>query len=286
MKLKSPRTFPGGEDNLRALDWEASMAWTIARSERRAWRLAMIATGVALIAVIGLACLAPLRTAIPYLIYVDKSTGNATVRIAADAQIVQFSEVLDKHWLSEYVISRERYYWNFLQNDYDRVNLMSAPVVAREYNRKFDGPTALQKVLGSSGEYSIKLISIGITTRPGAAPGIAVVRFVRVENGPSSGLQGNARSFIATIGYEYQHHYFSTEKALLANPLSFQVTSYRVDEELVQDVPRPSGQIHQNTEGSSDGSSVTGAMAPASYAGTRNSLTLEEKQTASGRSRI
>lgn len=250
-----------------ARNWESSRIAALERSEVRAWRVATAATIAAVAAIVAVAMLTPLKSAVPFLIYVDKLTGESQVRVAMDSQTVQFSEILDKHWLSEYVISRERYYWNLLQYDYDKTNALSGPVPAREYDRQFDGPNALNKVLGTASEYSVKIISVTLSSHRPGAPGTAVVRFEKTLRRLDTEQPSIPNRYIATISYGYRTSPFTSEKTLITNPLGFTVTAYRVDPELA-DVTPPSAAPMNPPPGASAGVSNSLSSPRASTAST------------------
>lgn len=220
--------------------WEASRVQALERAERRAWWVAIVAVLMAFLAVAALAFLAPLKQAVPFLVYVDRFSGEAEVREAMNAQ-VQFSDILDKHWLIQYVTSHERYQWDLLQADYDRTLAWSDKGPAREYSQQFDGPRAIYKVLGRTRENAVKVVSVSIAPHPPGTPAVATVRFVRtVRNLETGAVEGTPAHEVATIGYRYHVSPLTTEKALIMNPLGFTVTAYRVDAELADVVPQTS----------------------------------------------
>ena len=65
-------------------DWEMDRRLRLEQSERRAWWVAGLACLLALGLGIGLACLAPLKSTIPYVFTVDRATGNVEFVSAAD----------------------------------------------------------------------------------------------------------------------------------------------------------------------------------------------------------
>jgi type IV secretion system protein VirB8 len=218
---------------------EASRVDATLRAERRAWRVAAAALVVAIATVGGLVALSPLKIAVPYVIYVDQTTGDTQVREAADVATINFTTVMDKYWVASYVTSRERYYWEFLQYDYDRTMVMSARVPAREYSLQFDGANALYKRLGRDQEYAIRIVSVGLSPRAHGGGGTAVVRFEKIFRRLDTDQPGTTGRYIATVEYEYHVSPISSERALIANPLGFTVTAYRVDTELMDALPTP-----------------------------------------------
>ena len=59
----------------------------------------------------GIAALAPLKTAVPYVIRVDNSTGYTDVVPQINNAIESYQEVETKYFLSQFVINYESYEW-------------------------------------------------------------------------------------------------------------------------------------------------------------------------------
>src|SRR5271170_968779 len=135
-----------------ARNWEISHAEAMARSEARAWWVARVALLAATLALVAVAALAPLKTTIPYVVYVDRSNGETQVVSVLSQNTIAQSDLQSKHWAVEYVRARERYQWNLLQFDYDTVLLLSDTNIGRDYSHLFEGPDALDKRFGASTE--------------------------------------------------------------------------------------------------------------------------------------
>ncbi len=211
----------------QAMDWEASVTRAYRISESRAWKIAIVATIIALMSLAGLVFMLPFYKVVPMTFLVDKATGEAQLVDAANP-IPATSAQTDKHWVNEYVNSRERYNWMLLQYDYEHTLSLSDDNVAREFKAKFEGENGLDKQLGNYTERRIKIVS---TTLPPGAPGTAIVRFERSTRERGYDIEVGAK-FIATITYKYiQPSAFVPEKYLVINPMGFRVTGYVVDKE-------------------------------------------------------
>ncbi|QVN19870.1 virB8 family protein [Burkholderia pyrrocinia] len=194
------------------------------QSERRAWRVAVGACAVAIACAAALAVMTPFYRNVPIPIEVDKLTGDAQVLDVLDAQHVPVAQVIDKHWLTTYVQMRERYYWPFLQMDYDAVRAMSDGQALKDYDAIYTGPNSLDQQLGADVQRRIKILA---TTLPPGEPGRAVVRFMRTTT--DHGETGQPTCFVATIAYRYQPKILRSEKDATTNPLGFKVTAYSRD---------------------------------------------------------
>lgn len=221
-----------------ARSWEVEREARLAKSERRAWIVAVVACVAALIAVIGLATLAPFRRNVPYLFAMDKVTGNVEyVGAVDDRRLVGYQELLDKHWAQRYIVARESYHYKLLQADYDTVLGLSDDAIGRDFARLYEGPNARDAKLGSNIEIAAAVLSVQLSEN--AVGKQAVVRFSKTSRRVDADTTEPAQYFVATITYQYQPTMSGKEKDLLANPLGYQVTSYRVDAELTPPAAKP-----------------------------------------------
>ncbi len=212
-------------------DWDADWRMRLESSERKAWWVAGTACVLALTLGMGIACLAPFKTTVPYVFAIDRATGNVELVSAADDRtVLGYQELLDKHWTQKYVIARESYYYRLLQADYDTVLSMSTDEVGRDYASLYDGTNARDKQLGTGMEWRVKVLSV--TVHSDAVGPKATVRFEKQAKRTESHTVEPPHYFIATLSYEYRLSMKGQEKDLIQNPLGYKVTSYRVDAEI------------------------------------------------------
>lgn len=124
--------------------WEVDRSLMLERSERRAWWVAIAGLLLGLIGIAAVFVQGPLRRVVEIPIVVDRVTGEATIQQRLSVETIPPMEALDKHNLATFVRARESYSWMFLQRDFDQVARMAVPAVFTDYNRLFDGDTALQ----------------------------------------------------------------------------------------------------------------------------------------------
>ena len=210
------------------LTWEASRIQLIENSERKAWNVAKVMTALVVLSIVAIAFMMPLKESIPFLVRVDSTTGVPDIVTRLDEQTVRFDEVMDKYWLARYVTARESYDWNIIQKDYDAVGMMSAPNVAQQYQRLFEGDDALDKRYANRTKVVVKIISVVPNGK-----GIGTVRFIKETSNVDDVSNSTAitSKWIATIGYEYRTTSLLRESHRLVNPMGFQATTYRVDPE-------------------------------------------------------
>ncbi|HUB90284.1 MAG TPA: type IV secretion system protein [Dyella sp.] len=221
-----------------AVNFEVTLADIAKRSERRAWLVAMIATVVALILLGGYFYLLPLKEKVPYVVMADAYTGTSSVaRLTGDFAHRQIttSEAINRSNVAHFVLARESYDWGTISlRDWPTVLTMAAPNVAAAYrswlsSTATDGPIA---VYGKNQSIRIKILSIVLNGGgPGQTPKSATVRFQRQLFNNNSGAIQPLDSKIATLTFTYKPDLQMNEQYRVENPLGFQVTDYRVDDD-------------------------------------------------------
>lgn len=213
-----------------AKDWESDEIARVKTSERRAWRVAMGAGAIALVSVIAVAGLTPLKTVEPFVVRVDKIGAADTVTLLNE-RTVTGSEAIDKYWLARYVNYREEYSPSGAYGNFKATELLSSPSVGSAYYAQIrpDNPSSPTNVYRDKGIVDVEVTSVTFIGQRHAQ-----VRYVRREkrDGPAT-VNPSETSWIATINYEYVNPPM-TEAARLVNPVGFRVTEYRVDPETVE----------------------------------------------------
>ena len=199
----------------------------LVRSKRAAWRVAGAAGVLVLLALVAIVALLPLKRVEPFVLRVDNATGNVDVVTALRDGQTTYGEAVDKYFLNKYVLNRESYEYDTIQTAYDTTVLLSSPEVQREYLALFEGPRARDKALSNQARILVQVRSI----TPGTSKNTAVVRFT-TRRKHLSGAPDVEDSLVATIGFRYVSAAMR-EQDRLVNPLGFQVTSFRVDPEVV-----------------------------------------------------
>lgn len=212
----------------KALDYEASTALMLEKSERKGWRFGWIMLGLVVMEAIAIAAMLPLKESVPYVVRVDQTTGAVDLVTRATAKDVAFDEVLTKYWVGRYVRARENYDWYTLQTDYTEVGLLSSADVGRGYAALFEGANALDKKYGANIRAKVDLVSVVPT-----GDNTATVRFIKTTTPVEDDRAPLVQRFVATVAYEFRNPSIMKDSLRLINPLGFQVTSYRVDAELV-----------------------------------------------------
>ena len=219
----------------RAVTYEASIADLARRSERRAWWVANVACGLALLLGAGYLKVMPLKERVPFLVMADAASGNATVaRLDEDFRhrSISASEAIARANVATFINLRESYDVAMMNlRDWRAVHAMSAPEVGKEYAAVHAANNAASpfNTYGRSRAIRVRILSIQLIEGPDGTPDGATVRFQRHVYDKTSGASRPLDNRIATLGFTYNLALRMDEPDRLENPLGFQVTSYRVD---------------------------------------------------------
>ena len=190
--------------------------------------MAAFAGLLATVAVGAVAALAPLKTTVPFVIRVDRSTGAVDVVSALKSgRPVTYEEAVTKHFLAQYVRAREGWLAPAAEANFRQVSIMSTPAEQERWADAFRpaNPTSPQVVYGPAGEAQVDIRAVSFVSA-----GVADVRFHRTVRLSAQVIESD---WIATIAFAYTKAPMA-EADRLRNPLGFQVTSYRADPEVVR----------------------------------------------------
>jgi len=219
------------EEDLKAYfaeaeSWDRDRFVAAARSRRVAWIVAGISGGLAIVSVGSVMALSPLKTVVPYVVTVDKSTGATEVAqgLRGDKSIT-YDEAIRKYFLADYVRTREGWIPQAREEFYRKVLALST---REEQNRwtsfyRKDNPDSPQNQLTANDAVFVSIRSVAFIS-----PNVAQVRFVKRLQRDQQVIETPA---IATITFDVLSKP-ETEAGRYANPLGFQVKSYRADAEV------------------------------------------------------
>lgn len=215
------------EKQLSNLSWEADIVLNERKSRIVAWRVAAASIVMAIIMGIALVLLIPLKQVVPYVVTVDKLSGESSIAQTAD-DFVRSSALNDKHWVKQFLISRERYSFKLLQHDYDTVKSLAGDQPWLSYVKLYDGDAALDKKYGENTEIVPSILSITLSEK-----GFATVRYELKTKESRSAAEPTVTRRIATMRYAYKPQGARKEFELIDNPLGFTVEAYQTDPEFV-----------------------------------------------------
>lgn len=197
---------------------------------RKHWQLLGLASFLFAICMVAWHQFMPNTSTEPYVFRVDNTTGAVESVSTLNNQEQTYGEAVDRYFLAGFVRSYESYNYQNIQNDYDKIGLMTNDQVKTQYMKIYDPNTgnSRDKVLGELGTRQVNIISVVPSVIDGAASATAAVRFETVTTNAQGG--SITENWIANITYEYISASINDEVRLV-NPLGFVVTSYRADKE-------------------------------------------------------
>jgi type IV secretion system protein VirB8 len=244
--MKYPKTSTTAVEQAAAkcADFEVTLADMARRSERRAWGVAWGAIAMSLLLGGGYYYMLPLKEKVPFLVMADAYTGTSTIARLEDGSThrqLTSSEAINRSNVAHFLLARESYDIDMMQlRDWRLVHTMSSPEVAAGYAAEHanNNPQAPYHVYGRGRAIRSRILSLVLVGGgKGAVPKGATVRFQRSLYDKATGTSRPLDSKIATLEFEYKSNLKMDEKERIENPLGFQVTSYRVDNDYA---PAPS----------------------------------------------
>ncbi len=174
--------------------------------------------------------LTPLKTVEPFIIQIEERSGITQMVEPVDREKIGGKEALDNYFLWYYVRARETYHPSDQRRNWEITRVMSSAEVFELFLEDTSPSNAksARSVLGSLGTRAISDPTFVYLDDP--ERNVVQVRFVVEENFRQSKTRYPK---IATIEYDFFDLELSREQRLL-NPLGFQVTNYRLDDEVAK----------------------------------------------------
>ncbi|MGO6747981.1 virB8 family protein [Rhizobium ruizarguesonis] len=202
------------------------------RQQRNNWaRVAVGSVVVAVLSVGCLICILPLSQTKPFVIMVDKTTGQAEKIVEVRPATLDQQDVVRQAELVSYIVDRETY------DPAD--NAVRIPdVMGRSSDNAADTLAELWSsgssqypptIYGADVRVRVVVKSISLNPLNPRSGDVARVRITKIRE--EKGGRSAERSFIVTIGYAFHPKDNATLATVWHNPLGFTVTSYRIDAE-------------------------------------------------------
>jgi type IV secretion system protein VirB8 len=220
------------DENEIADSWAVSVTDRLERSRRTAWLVAAGFGALALLLAIALVLLLPLKTTVPYTLLVDRQTGHVEALAPLERETVAPDAALTRSFLVQYVIARESFDIDSLQDDYRKVALWSTGEARSRYlaQMQANNPASPLSYLPKRATVRVEIASVS-----SLAANRSLVRFTTVRADPG-GQQQPPQHWAAVVSYRFSGAEMSAADRLL-NPLGFQVTRYRRDAETLPEQP-------------------------------------------------
>ena len=230
----------------KAVSYEITVADMARRSERRAW---WVATGSLLMSLAlagGYYYMLPLKERVPFLVMADAYTGNATVARVSNnfrGENITANEAINRSNVAQYVMARESYDSAVMGlRDWELVFVMSSDPVGLTMKQRYAGNNPQNPFVMYGRDKAIRVKILSITPLGQEANGSfrgASVRIQRSLLDKRSGVSNYLDNQLVTLRFDYNKNLALTEQDRVLNPLAFQVTEYRVDNDYSRGVPVP-----------------------------------------------
>ena len=193
--------------------------------------LTLISLAGVIVSVLAVLEVTSSKTIEPFVIEIDEKTGVTNVIRPLLKEQFSADETLRRYFIMKYMNARETYdAGSYHYNYFTVVRLMSSSAVQAQFRRDISADNVKSPLrLSSQGQRIIKVRSITpLSPSPGQSGFVAQVRFSTEDKGRS--IRPNIKNLVATINFDYMDLSLTTEERAI-NPLGFQVTGYRTDEE-------------------------------------------------------
>lgn len=212
----------------QADSWANDERENVVVSRKIAWIVAGVAIAIALLEAIALIVLTPLKTVQPYTLMVDQQTGFVQELKPIDPQLVSSEAALTQSFLVQYVLAREGFDINSLQDDYQKVALWSADAARRSYLASVPASNPSSHLANLP---RATLINVRVKSVSTIGDQTSMVRFETTRQ-DAGGQQSQPRAWAAVMRYRFSGEPMSV-KDRFVNPLGFQVVHYRRNEEVL-----------------------------------------------------
>ncbi len=216
-----------------AQSWDADRRALLDRSNRRAWRVATAACVLSALSIGAVAFLAPLKTAVPYVIRVDQTTGVVDL-LPPMSGSASPNETVTRYLLTHYVSARERYVGPLAEVDYEFVGAFQTPLLNQAWFTAWDpkNPDSPLNRYRDGTTVRVQIQSITFLQPSSGESTVAQVRYLTGTKPGGTGIEQTHR-WLATITYRYGTPP-KDDKLRSLNPLGFRVTDFRREPEVVE----------------------------------------------------
>lgn len=206
--------------------WEAEVYGRLHLSRRRAWWTAGLATGMAMLALFALVLVLPLKEFAPYVITHDTATGYLEVTRGLQPGDLTQDEAITSANIVQCLTAHETFDATDVRENFDTVNLCMAEDALEAYRARFargnpDNPVTRY---GHEGTVRVQIKSLQLLSTT-----TAQVRFQTITREHD---RETIAHWVAVLSFRYVQQPASLADRF-KNPLGFQITRYRRDQEIV-----------------------------------------------------
>src|SRR5690606_12767072 len=207
--------------------WEQEIIKRAKRSARVAWFFSIVFAGIALLSLLAVVLMLPLKCFELYVVTVDQTTGYIEVKsgLTRPANLTEQQAITQAN-IVRFIRAREGYDPYAITENFGIAALLSADQAARELQTLYSSANA-QNPTRVYGRLKRVLVDIKSVTFPNVST--AIVRFSTNERSDTEAI---VRHWISVVRFRYTDTPTRNEWRF-ENPLGFQVYSYRRDQETV-----------------------------------------------------
>ncbi len=204
--------------------WEDDTHRSLRRSRTFAWIVSGVSAAVAVLSLLTLVLILPLKQFEPYVIEVDKTTGYLEIARALKPGSMSQNEAVTAANLVRYIRARETYDVHEIKANYALAQLYSTGAASKDLTLLYtpSNPQSLDKIYGRNVSISVHVKSVSLLNRNTAS-----VRFSTTTKRDNTSTTDN---WVAVVKFRYTSTPMKNEWRF-DNPLGFQVTDYRRDQE-------------------------------------------------------
>lgn len=212
-------------------DWYSDRYESLRVERNRYFLLLLLCLSALIASVIANLLLSPLKTAVPYVIEVNKVDGATTVLRPADTRSVQENEAVTLYFLYKYLAARVSYHYGLRQINAETVRALSTAQTYQQYVQQIDtsNPQSPVRLYRDQATIAMKVIGYSFPY-----PNIAQIHFYTdLQNNAAGGKSPIRRYWQATIKFSYAAAPLPMSERVNINPLGFFVTDFQVNEQML-----------------------------------------------------
>lgn len=209
--------------------WETELYRKERRSRKIAWTVATVAGISTLLSLSALNLLVPLKQFEAVVVIADKTTGFVEVARSLNESKLSENDAIKTANIVRYIRARETYDPRALKDNYDLAQLYSTGQAATDLRYEFEpsNPQSKDKLLGRDTRIAVTIKSVSFLNAS-----TATVRF-STETRRDNTLR--REHWVSVVRFRYTTAPLKNEYRF-DNPLGFQATEYRRDQESLPEV--------------------------------------------------
>jgi type IV secretion system protein VirB8 len=207
-----------------AASWSDERTRELSGSRKVAWIVAGVAGAIALLEGIALILLVPLKTVVPYTLLVDRQTGHVEAVQPLERATISPDAAMVRSFLVQYVIGRESFDYDQVNDNYRKVALWSTGDARTRYIAEMQASNPASQLATLPRR---ALVQVQIRSVSSLSADRSLVRFSTTRTDPG-GQARPPQHYVAVIKYGFSGAAMRAEDRMV-NPLGFQVSHYRRD---------------------------------------------------------